>query len=138
MYRKILLKVIKWTETNAAKWKAVKDEKLKSSKLGTRYIWRPWKLSSFQDPSPPLSIYVQHSYIPLTWDVQFQTNPHPPFQMITSQLKENNSRMTIICYQVLLSGRLSFSLSFRFFIITHILVLVLQSICVICKTWKCK
>ena len=53
------------------------------------HIWRPWKLSIFQDPPPPplLSIYVQNSSTPLTLDVQFQTNPH--LQMITIQLKEN-------------------------------------------------
>ena len=33
----------------------------------------------------------------------------PPLQMITSQLKENNSRMTNICYQIYSSGWLSFS-----------------------------
>ena len=49
---------------------------------------RPWKLSSFQDLSPPSSIYVHNSSTPLTSDVQFQTNSL--LQMIT------NPRMTII------------------------------------------
>ena len=38
------------------------------------YIPRPWKLSIFQDPPLPLSIYFQNSSTPLTLDVQFQTN----------------------------------------------------------------
>ena len=37
------------------------------------HIWRPLKLSNFQDPPPPLSIYVQNSSTPLTLDAQFQT-----------------------------------------------------------------
>ena len=51
------------------------------------HMWRPWKLSNFQDPPPPLSIYFQNSSTPLALDVQFQTKP--PLQMITNQLKEN-------------------------------------------------
>ena len=31
--------------------------------LGMIHIWRPWKLSNFQDPSHPLSKYVQNSSI---------------------------------------------------------------------------
>ena len=42
------------------------------------HIWRPWKLSNFQDPPPHLSIYVQNSSTPLTLDVQFQTTPLLP------------------------------------------------------------
>ena len=38
-------------------------------------IWRPRNLSSFQDPQPPLSIYVQNSSTSLTLDVQFQPTP---------------------------------------------------------------
>ena len=38
------------------------------------HIWGPEKLSNFQDPPPPLSIYVRSSSTPLTMDVQFQTN----------------------------------------------------------------
>ena len=49
------------------------------------------KISNFQDAKPPLSIYIQNSFTPLTLDVQFQTNlpPSLPPQMITNQLKEN-------------------------------------------------
>ena len=50
-------------------------------------IWRPWKLSNFQDLPLPLSSYIQNSSTSLTLDVQFQTNP--PLQMITNQLREN-------------------------------------------------
>ena len=37
----------------------------------------PMKIVQFSRAPPPLSIYVQNSSIPLTLDVQFQTNPHP-------------------------------------------------------------
>ena len=50
-------------------------------------IWRPWKLSNFQDLPLPLSSYIQNSSTSLTLDVQFQTNP--PLQMITNQLRGN-------------------------------------------------
>ena len=54
------------------------------------HIWLPWKLSNFQDPPTPLSIYVQNSFTSLTLYVQFQTNlPRLPLQMITNYLKEN-------------------------------------------------
>ena len=54
------------------------------------HIWRPWKLSNFQDPKPPLSIYVQNSFTSFTLDVQFQaTSPPPLLPMITNKLKEN-------------------------------------------------
>ena len=43
--------------------------------LGMMNIWPPWKLSSFQNASPHLSIYVKNSSTPLTLDVQFQTTP---------------------------------------------------------------
>ena len=62
------------------------------SYLGTIHIWRPWELSNFQDPPPSLSSYVQYSSIPLTLDVQFQTNPLSlslSLQMIINQLKES-------------------------------------------------
>ena len=51
------------------------------------HTWRPWKLSNFQDPPLPLSIYVQNSSNPLTLDVQFQTNT--PSLDDNHQLKEN-------------------------------------------------
>ena len=37
----------------------------------------PMNIVQFSRAPPPLSIYVQNSSIPLTLDVQFQTNPHP-------------------------------------------------------------
>ena len=37
------------------------------------------KLSNFQDFPPPLSIYVQNSSTPLTFDVSFKRSPPPPF-----------------------------------------------------------
>ena len=42
------------------------------------HIWRSWKLSNFQDPPSPLSIYVQIFFTPLTLDVQFQMKHHSP------------------------------------------------------------
>ena len=36
-------------------------------------MWRPWKLSIFQDPRLPLSSYILNSSNPLTLDIQFQT-----------------------------------------------------------------
>ena len=48
----------------------------------------PMKIVQFSRAPPPLSIYVQNSSIPLTLDVQFQTNPIP-LQMITNQLEEH-------------------------------------------------
>ena len=55
--------------------------------LGMIHIRCQCKLSNFQDPPPPLSIYVQSSSTPLTLDAQFQRNP--PLQMIANQFKEN-------------------------------------------------
>ena len=48
-------------------------------------------MSSFQDPSLPLSSYVLNFYTHLTLDIQFQTNPPPSpnGNRITNQLKEN-------------------------------------------------
>ena len=75
------------------------------------HIWRPRKLSNFQDTPPPLSIYAQNSSIPLTLDVRFQTNLPPPLQMITNQnqLKEN-----IIQGWLLRVIRSFFQVGFRF------------------------
>ena len=47
------------------------------------------KIVQFSRPPPPLSSYVQNSSTPWALDVQFQTNPSPPLQMITNQLREN-------------------------------------------------
>ena len=50
-------------------------------------IWRPWKLSSFQDPSTPLSSYVQNSPIPLSLDFQFL--PLSPSPSDNQSIKKN-------------------------------------------------
>ena len=66
----------------------------------------------FSIPSTPLSIYFQNSSTPLTLDVQFQPPPLPhPSSSNENQLikKKHNPRMSFICYQVLPSTRLSFS-----------------------------
>ena len=52
------------------------------------HIWRPWKVSNFEDTAPSLSIYVRNSSTPLTLDVQFQTTPLP-LQVIINKLKED-------------------------------------------------
>ena len=83
------------------------------SYLGTIHIWRPWELSNFQDPPPSLSSYVQCSSIPLTLDVQFQTNPLSLSLSSNdnqSIKRKHNPRMTIR-YQVFPSGRLFFSIN---------------------------
>ena len=48
-------------------------------------------MSSFQDPSLPLSSYVLNFYTRLTLDIQFQTNtpPSPNDNQITNHWKEN-------------------------------------------------
>ena len=79
------------------------------------------KIVPFSRPPPPLSSYVQNSFTPLTLDAQFQTNLSPHPHSLTpndnqSIKRKHNPRMTIICYQVFPSGRLSFSVS------THCLV----------------
>ena len=52
-----------------------------SIKLGMIHIWRPWKMSNFQDLPPPL-VHLRPKFFNLfTLDVQFQTIP-PPLQMI--------------------------------------------------------
>ena len=57
-------------------------------------MWRPWKLSNFQDPPSPWSIYVQNSSTSMTLEVfqktSFKRATLPPLlQLITNQLKEN-------------------------------------------------
>ena len=99
--------------------------------LGMIHIWRPWKLSSFQDPSPPLSIYVQNLCTPLNLDIQFQTTP-TQFQMKAS-LSALSWLYTLVCAVVQKYHEISFLL-----IIIHILPLILQSPCFICTTWKRK
>ena len=56
------------------------------------HIWRPWKLSNFQDaphsyPPCPSTSKILPSPWPWTSNIQFQTNS--PLQMITNQLKES-------------------------------------------------
>ena len=57
--------------------------------IGMIHIWRPWKLSSFKDPSPPFFINVQNSTILLTLDFQFQTNPLSPNDNQSIKRKHN-------------------------------------------------
>ena len=74
----------------------------------------------FKTCLPPLSMYVQDLSNLLSLGVQFQTNAPSPNNNQSIKSK-HNQRVTIICYQVLHSGRLSFSLinpvwlSFDFF-----------------------
>ena len=75
--------------------------------LSHNYVKLKLKIDQFSRPPPPLSIYVQNSST-----------------LLTSIKGTHNLRMTIICYQHLLLGQLSFSL-----------VLILLSTCFICKTW---
>ena len=69
------------------KWVIFWISKFKFFTLGMIHIWHPWKLSNFEDPQPPLSIYVQNSYTPLTLDINFKQTPS--LQMITNQIREN-------------------------------------------------
>ena len=59
------------------------------------HIWSPWKLSNFQDPPPPLSIYV-HLRPPLTLEVFFQQTmeqqPHRACEQMKSKHKQNQAR----------------------------------------------
>ena len=50
------------------------------SLLGAIHIWHPSKLSYFQDPPHPLSIYVRSLSTPWSWTSNF--NWTPPLQMI--------------------------------------------------------
>ena len=76
------------------------------------HLWRRRRLFSFQDPPTPLSIYVQNSSIPLTLDVQFQTNRPPPPPNDNQSVKRKHNHM--------LSGP-SFKLAFVFSINSLIL-----------------
>ena len=67
------------------------------------------KIVQFSRPPTPLSICVQNYFTPLTLDVQFQTNPYPSPGDNQSFKRKHNQRITIICYQVLPSGPLPFS-----------------------------
>ena len=71
------------------------------------------KIIQFSRAPTPFSSYVQISSTPLASMSNFKRNlpPPSPLQMITNQLKENNPRMTIICYQVFPSGWFLFLVS---------------------------
>ena len=71
------------------------------------HIWRPWKLSNFQDPSPRCPSTSKILPHPWTWTSNFKRTPSPNENQ--SIKRKHNPRMTIKCYQVLPSGRLSFS-----------------------------
>ena len=86
-----------------------------NSSWGIIHIWRPWKWSNFQDPHPPcpsMSIILRP---PWPWTSNFKrtlSRPHPSSPNDNQSIKrKHNPRMNIICYQVIPSGRFSFSLS---------------------------
>ena len=89
-------------------WSSI--QKIRNSTLeGMIHIRRPCKFSNFQDPSSPISIYVQCSSTPLTLDVYFKRTPSSNDNQ--SIKRKENPRMTIICYQVFPSDRLTFWVS---------------------------
>ena len=68
----------------------------------------PMKIVQFSRPPPTPVVHLHSKFFhSLTLDVHFQTNL-PSLQMITNQFKENIIQG---CYQVLPSGRLSFTVS---------------------------
>ena len=71
------------------------------------------KIVQFSRPPTSLSSYFPNSSASLSSDVQFQANlpPTPSLNDNQSIKRKHNPRMTIICYQVFLSGRLLFSVS---------------------------
>ena len=71
------------------------------------HIWRPWKLSNFQDPSPPCP--SMSKILPPSWPWTSNFKRSPPLQMITNQLKEN-----IIQGSLLYIIRSFVQVSFRF------------------------
>ena len=87
--------------TNCCKWnkyavdtelvKKKQIEKHKQNQLANTNqgkVFTPWKLSNFQDPSPPLSSYFKrYSTQPLTLDVQFQTNSPLSLSLLLSLSK---------------------------------------------------
>ena len=78
--------------------------------LGMIHIWRPWKLSNFQDPPPPCP--SGSKILPHPW---FCTSnfrqPSPSPNDNQSIKRKHNPMMTIICYQVLPSFRSAFVFS---------------------------
>ena len=77
----------------------------------TIHIWRPWKLSSFQEDSACSSYKIRPKFFhPL--DLGHPIPNKAPSQNDNQSIKKKyNPRMTIICYQVIPSGQLSFSVS---------------------------
>ena len=75
---------------------------------GMIHIWRPWKLSSFQDPLPPCPSTSKLISFPWPWTSNFRQIPPSPSDD-QSMKRKHNPKITIICYQLLPSGRLSFS-----------------------------
>ena len=60
-------------------------------------IWRLWKLSNFQYPLPPFSMYVRNSSTPLTLNVHFQM--YLPTPNDNQSVKwEHNSNMLLGCF----------------------------------------
>ena len=74
------------------------------------HIWPPWKLSNFQDPPSPLVHLPPKLFHPLELGRPFpnETTSPPSSNDNQSVKRKHNPRTTFICYQVLLSGRLSF------------------------------
>ena len=68
------------------------------------------KIIQFSKPPTPL-VHLHPKFSHLLDLGRPLSNEPPPSPMITNQFKENIPRMTVICYQVLPSGRLSFSVS---------------------------
>ena len=61
------------------------------------HIWRPWKLSNFQDP-PPCPCTPQILLLPRSWTSSFKQSH---LQMITNQLTENMiQRWLFNCYML--------------------------------------
>ena len=56
-------------------------------RYGTIHIWRPWKLSNFQDAPPPCPATSKILLPPWPWTSIFKWTP--PLQMKTNQLNEN-------------------------------------------------
>ena len=93
-------------------WNKVIHSAMWHALLRSIHTWRPRKWSNFLSPlTPPhLSTCFQNSSTPLIFHAQFQTNL-PSSNDSQSIKRKHNRRMTIVCYQVFPSGRLSFSVS---------------------------
>ena len=77
------------------------------------------KIAQFSRPSSPLVQLRPKFFHALELDVQFQTPPSPPTSTLPPPplskwyKRKHNPRMTIKCYQVFPSGRLSFSVQYQ-------------------------